>query len=136
VNIPDVNFKAALITLGVDTSGDSEISYVEAKALTSLDVTSQNIADLTGIEAFINLTILNCYSNELSNIDVSDLTGLLYLACGGNQLISLNLSNNNLLKSISIDGMPDLIDVCVWELPFPPAGITADTTGSPNLVYS
>ena len=55
VSIPDTNFKAALIDLGVDSNGDKEIEYNEAAAVTTLDVSSQSIGDLTGIEFFTNL---------------------------------------------------------------------------------
>ena len=58
VNIPDANFKNALISAGVDTNEDGEISYAEAEAITYLDVSSKNISDMTGIEAFINLDTL------------------------------------------------------------------------------
>lgn len=32
--------------------------------------------------------------------------------------------------------MSTLTDVCVWTLPFPPSGVTVNTTGSPNVVFS
>ncbi len=62
VDIPDVNFKNALIRAGVDTDENGEISYTEAEAITSLDVSSlyiSDISDMTGIEAFVNLKELD-----------------------------------------------------------------------------
>ena len=76
VTIPDQNFLSTLIAIGIDTNGDSQISVAEAEAVTSLDVGSEstgqtNIADLTGIEAFINLTSLNCSGNKVNTLDLS-----------------------------------------------------------------
>ena len=48
VDIPDANFKNALISAGVDTSGDGEISYAECEVIKKLYVKSEDIADLTG----------------------------------------------------------------------------------------
>ena len=92
VNIPDANFKNALISAGVDTSEDGEISYAEAEAITSLFLQWANISDMTGIEAFINLNSLNCASNQLTSLDVSGCTALFSLDCVGNQLTSLDVS--------------------------------------------
>ena len=105
VNIPDANFKSALIEAGVDTDKDDEISYEEAESVTSLDVSGEwicvgdtcwiaGIDSLGGIEAFVNLDTLYCSWNELTRLDVSKNAALKYLDCGGNQLTSLDLSNN------------------------------------------
>ena len=120
VDIPDANFKNALISAGVDTSGDGEISQDEAEAIISLDVWYKDISDMTGIEAFVNLDTLNCEDNQLINLDFSNNTALTELNCrenqltsldvsgcialtdldcGENQLTSLNVSNNTALKS-------------------------------------
>jgi len=32
--------------------------------------------------------------------------------------------------------MPTLFKVCVWEMPFPPSGISIDTTNSPNVYFT
>ena len=42
VNIPDANFKNALIDEGVDTNNDGEIQVSEAEAVISLNVWSMN----------------------------------------------------------------------------------------------
>ena len=74
VDIPDDAFLTALIELGVDTNGDGIISPAEVEAITSLDVSGDfldkgSISDMTGIEAFINLDILNCSYNQLTSLD-------------------------------------------------------------------
>ena len=58
VTIPDANFKAALVAdTEINTNGDGEIQCAEAAAWTgTIDVSSKTISDLTGIEAFTNIT--------------------------------------------------------------------------------
>jgi uncharacterized protein (TIGR02145 family) len=94
VNIPDANFKSALISAGVDTNNDGEISYAEAEAITSLAVIEKSISDMTGIEAFVNLDTLNCSNNQLTSLNVSDNTALKELHCDSNNLASLDISSN------------------------------------------
>lgn len=94
VYIPDANFKARLIALGVDTNVDGEIQFSEAGAFTSdLNANAAVIADLTGIEAFTNLTVLRCNNNSLTSLNVNALTNLINLDCSYNQISALNLSN-------------------------------------------
>src|SRR5687767_13996548 len=78
VNIPDANFKAALVANGaINTNGDSEIQVSEASAFTgTMRVSNKNINDLTGIEAFTNLTALWCDNNNLTSLDISANTAL------------------------------------------------------------
>ncbi|MEZ5049033.1 MAG: hypothetical protein R2766_05225 [Saprospiraceae bacterium] len=52
VDIPDPNFKQALIDEGVDTNGDGEIQVSEAEVVDSLSIYDFKIEDLTGIEFF------------------------------------------------------------------------------------
>ena len=106
VYIPDANFKAILISpfSGVNTNGDSEIQVSEAAAYTNnINVGMANISDLTGIEAFINLTEFSCYGNQLTNIDLTQNTALTYLNCEDNQLTSLDLSQNSALDILYCD---------------------------------
>ncbi len=104
VNIPDANFKNALIEAGVDTDENGEISYDEAEAVTSLDLEGEYICDeetcwivngvdsLDGIQAFTNLDSLNCRINNLTSLDLSSNTALKWLWCDLNQLTSLDIS--------------------------------------------
>ncbi|MDO5969451.1 T9SS type A sorting domain-containing protein, partial [Flavivirga aquimarina] len=96
VNIPDVNFKAALIAdTNINTDNDTEISCAEALAFTGIfDVSSKSISDLTGIEAFVNISGLLCYNNTLTSLDISNNTDLKILYCSDNTLTSIDVSNN------------------------------------------
>ncbi|MEP5602970.1 MAG: hypothetical protein ABJL44_18305, partial [Algibacter sp.] len=78
VNIPDANFKNYLINnTAINTNNDTEISCSEAAAFTgTMYVSSKDIADLTGIEAFVNITGLECSNNALTSLDISANTAL------------------------------------------------------------
>ncbi len=104
VNIPDANFKAYLIgNSQINTNGDAEIQVAEAEAFTgTIDCTYKNIADLTGVEAFINLTSLQCFGNRLTNLDVSKNTSLTDLKIFENELTSLDVSKNINLTELHV----------------------------------
>ena len=112
VSIPDANFKTYLInnTL-INTNGDNEIQVSEATSFTqSVYCPSLGITDLTGIEAFTNITELYCGFNQLTSLDVSQNTALVYLYCYSNQLTCLNVKNGNNQNFIFFNGgsNPDL----------------------------
>ena len=118
----------------------------EDNQLTSLDV-SKNTAlewlfcynnQLTSLDVSNNITLrgLKCYNNQLTSLDVSSNTRLTWLYCGENQLTSLDVSNNTALVTLGLFSMPTLYEVCVWKMPFPPAGVTVDTIGSPNVYFT
>ena len=67
INIPDTNFKAALVAdTSINTDGDAEISCAEATAFTgAISVNNKSISDLTGVEAFTNITELYCSFNSI-----------------------------------------------------------------------
>lgn len=98
VNIPDTNFKNALIDEGVDTNGDGEIQVSEAEAVLNLIVSFRGISSLEGIQSFVNLEELNCSSNQLSTLDLSLNLNLHKLTCIFNQLSNLNVTQNSNLK--------------------------------------
>jgi Leucine-rich repeat (LRR) protein len=95
INIPDANFKAALLAnAAINTNANQEIECSEAAAYTSfINVSNSNISDLTGIEAFTGITMLNCSVNQLSSLDLSANTALVNLNCTGNFISNLNISN-------------------------------------------
>ena len=94
VNIPDSNFKTYLVGEPlINTNGDSEIQVSEANTFNgTIWCENLNIADLTGIEYFINLTGLYCPYNQITTLDISQNISLYWLTCNDNQLTSLNLN--------------------------------------------
>jgi Leucine-rich repeat (LRR) protein len=108
LNIPDANFKAALVNnASINTNMDAEIQTSEAAAFTGgISVSSIGITDLTGIEAFTLLTNLNCSWNQLTSVNVSANTSLTNLNCSynQNQLTSLNVSSCVSLTNLNCSG--------------------------------
>lgn len=104
INIPDANFKAKLISLGVDTNADGNIQEAEAAVVTLLNLSFSNISNLSGIEYFNNLLNLQANNNSLSSINLVGLNLLQVLNCGGNSLSSLNLSLVSNLIVLSCSG--------------------------------
>ncbi|KIX20543.1 hypothetical protein SY27_11560 [Flavobacterium sp. 316] len=126
VNIPDQNFEQALLDLNIDTDGllNGTICRVDAEAATILNISNRNISNLTGIEAFVNITKLYCESNNLAtlnlynnvlltevwasynNITHTDFTNcinLKLLNLTENYISSINLINNTLLEYLIIN---------------------------------
>jgi Secretion system C-terminal sorting domain len=93
--IPDVNFEKALISLTLDSDApDGKVLTAKINTLTYLNVSSKNIVDLTGIQDFVALKKLHCYSNQITSIDLSNNIALTNLICSNNPLTSLDVSNN------------------------------------------
>lgn len=123
VNIPDANFKDALLNHDpvIDTNGDGEIQEIEAEAVLQLGVSQQNINSLEGIQSFTVLEILNCRSNQITNLDVSQNLNLKDLNCSENQLTSLDVTQNpnltrlvcdtNQITSLDVTQNPNLINL-------------------------
>ena len=91
INPPGSTFRdpclEAAIRRALGKGPEEEITAAELAELTELDVRSQNIADLTGIDHLVNLTQLSLRWNPVS--DLSPLASLTNLA-------ELDLRNNNL----------------------------------------
>lgn len=101
VNIADANFKSYLVNNNsINLNGDTEITVGEAQATTELLINGLSISDLTGIEAFTNLTRLDCYANNLTTIDVSNNTNLTRLHCADNQITTLDVSDIPTLEQV------------------------------------
>lgn len=114
VDIPDPNFKNALVnTLCVDTDGDyivdsnvdtnndGEIQVSEAETVTFLNVSSNNIESMVGIQSFVNLQVLQCTDNLITAIDVSQNLNLTNLSIGNNLLTNIDVKENIQLKSLN-----------------------------------
>lgn len=106
VNIPDANFKAALLNhelSTIDINGDGEIQVSEAESFSSyIIVNNREIQDLTGIEAFVNIDGLVCQDNLLTSLDVTQNTKLVWIECWDNQISAIDLSQNLELGAIMI----------------------------------
>jgi len=106
IDFSDPYFKQALIDEGVDISMDGEIDQSEALLVTNLDVSSDSIADLNGIENFTNLISLNCSANLLTEVNISSNTLLQHFDCSSNLVIDLDVSENSSLINLLCDWNP------------------------------
>ena len=94
INIPDVNFKAKLIALGVDDNGNGEIEMAETVMVSTLFLQNSNISSLEGIQYFTELDWLDCSGNNISDLSVLNSFPYFYtLECSNNNLTNLDLSN-------------------------------------------
>lgn len=107
LEIPDPVFKTYLLSNPeINTDADKEnISQHEANLFSGkISVPSMKIKTLEGIEAFVNLTSLNCSNNKITNLDVSHNLALSFLSCHNNLLTHLDVSHNRALESLSCFG--------------------------------
>ena len=117
INIPDPYFKRYLLE-NFDADGDGVLSEDEALIIRKIDVVTDKISSMTGIEHFKNLDSLICrgtaegedeYSGHPGLLDSLDLKAnrkLRYLACDGNMFRSLDIRENALLEELR----------CGWNL--------------------
>ena len=140
VNIPDVNFKNALIAEGVDTNNDGEIQVSEAESVSGVGVYNRNISSLEGIQSFTNIEVLYCWSNPLTSLDVTQNQNLVTLFCHTTQLTSLDVSQNPNLETLSAEfSQLTSIDVSQnpnleWLIVSLNQLTSIDVTQNPNLI--
>jgi hypothetical protein len=115
VNIPDANFKAALLAIpGIDDDGDFEVQIVDAAAFTgSMNLSGLGINDMTGIEAFTGVADIDCSLNNISSLDLSSCTSLQSLICSGNLLLNLNIQNGNNSNLTIFDATSNPSLICI-----------------------
>ncbi|MBP5513163.1 MAG: leucine-rich repeat domain-containing protein, partial [Bacteroidaceae bacterium] len=89
-NFPDENLRAYL--LEQDYGQDGILTHDEIYSITDINVNEKGIRSLEGINVFKVLLRLLCDDNQLTSLDVSANTALIYLSCSGNQLTTLNVS--------------------------------------------
>ena len=100
LSIPDIHFETKLIEQGIDSDGivNQQMLKTDAVAISVLDLNlfdnSGEIADLTGIEGFVNLKLLSVGNQELRSIDLSYNTLLDTLYVSGNRISSIDFNNN------------------------------------------
>jgi Leucine-rich repeat (LRR) protein len=106
--IPDANFEQALIDQGIDLDAvpDKKVLTSAIVGIKTLDVSERNIGDLTGIQDFVALEILNCSDNSFWSLNFSKNTALTTLNCGYNSnLYRLDLTKNTALLYLTCDNI-------------------------------
>ena len=141
--VPDNNFENYLESNGMGDGillNDS-INRFSIEMLISLDVNGQNISDLTGIQDFTALKVLNCYDNQITTLDLSQNIYLDYLDCEENNITNLNVNQNTDLDFLNCN-LNDLIDLDIsdnmilTELRCAQNNLTSvDLSNNPNLTW-
>ena len=97
--VPDDAFEMKLINMGVDTHVgdfglDNYVNTANISTVVELMARSSGISDLTGIEDFSSLELLDVSFNALQTLDLSQNTNLKQLYAGDNSLNTLILPNS------------------------------------------
>ena len=114
---PDVRF-CDYVSKNLDTNKSGWLGDNEIQSVTWIDVSGQQIQNLSGVEMFTNLVSLQCQENQLTELPIAKLKKLTELNCSSNQLsklpvadhtklVSLQCSNNQ-LKELKVDRMSKL----------------------------
>ena len=100
-NFPDSIFREYASLFDMD--GDGVLTEKECEAADYIDLAEFGISSLKGIEYFTDIIRLQCYLNNLEQVDLSQNTMLTYLDIGDNpNLTELDLSNNPLISRLYI----------------------------------
>lgn len=96
-----------------------------AESIVELNLNNNSLTSLAGIDAFKNLTVLECEGNKLTTLDLSEFSNLQQLNCVDNQLTSLDLSycpkltnlrcSKNQLTGISVNHLKNLVELDIID---------------------
>ena len=108
IDIPDRNLRA-VINEKLGKAPDATVLPEDMKTLTELDASNRNISNLTGLEAAINLTILDLGTKFLGDLStnsnsISDLSPL----AGLTNLTDLRLRQNSVSDISALAGLTNL----------------------------
>ena len=104
-NFPDAKFRE-YINDNIDKDGSGSLSKAEREAVTEIkvgrtDYNDTQYANLVGLKYFPNLQKLNCFDNNMDELNLSENPELIYLDCSQNNLRNtLDLSKNKKLKTL------------------------------------
>ena len=105
-HFPNYEFRRYL-KANIDKNEDGHLNDTELN-IWDLDVTSQHIANLKGIEYFTNLRRLYCNDNKLTTLDLSGNAQLQQVYCSSNKLEQLDLSGNSQMRIVECNDNENL----------------------------
>ncbi|MDE6046279.1 MAG: leucine-rich repeat domain-containing protein, partial [Alistipes sp.] len=124
VEIADAAFKAYLLE-NFDTDGDGVLSTKEAAAVTRIEAAGRGIRSMAELSTvFKHIVYLDCSDNELTELDLAELTRLTYLDCSGNRLTELDIRSLPGLETFDATENPELEKIYVWTGFAPGAGFS------------
>ena len=134
-HFPDESFRE-YVKEKFDKDGDGSLSREECNAVTEIQIYSgYEFDNMTGLEYFTRLKELHLQSCMLKSLDVSKNTELKGLYCPGNDLTTLDLSNNKLLESLDVsnnlNGKMKKLDISGLTLL---VGVSIDNTKIETLI--
>ncbi len=115
--VPDDNFEHFLEThdanmnvvpvgdpnsLGNGIDNDNLVTTAKIAQLTTLLIAGENMTDLTGIEDFSALELLNCNNNQITSLNIGNNTSLKILRANTNLLTNLDISQNFNLEVVDV----------------------------------
>ena len=103
VPIDDKNFPDAVFRKYVskfDTNNDDALNEAEIAVVNEIDVYGDSVQDLTGIAHFTELKELDCAGNQLTTLDISNNTKVEMLDCDNNSLTKLKIGKNESLTDL------------------------------------
>jgi hypothetical protein len=117
-SIPDANFEAALVAMGIDNVVDGQVRTSNLLNVTQLSLLDSNytppeggltyvpgsnyVTDMSGIENFVNLKTLRLETQKFSSIDVTKLVNLDKLYLWKEPITVINLSKNLKLTGLGL----------------------------------
>ena len=122
IQFKDENFKKALLKIS-DVDGDGEITIEEAENVQDLNLNSQGIQDISGIEYFTNATYINLANNQIESLLPF---AKLYQTIGQSYNIYFNLYGNPINNSATLNAVHLMdydiynygwLEQEIWEVP-------------------
>jgi len=116
--VPDDNFENYLEThdangntvavgdpnsMGNGIANDDYVTTANINTVTNLDISSQSVSDLTGLQDFVSLEIFTASYNPIGTINLSSNTALTDFNCFDCQLTSVDVSQNANLERLYVD---------------------------------
>lgn len=116
-NFPDDTFRDYIKTY--KAAGSNVLTVEQQKNVKEIKINKKGVSDLKGIEAFPNLTELDCGNNSIQNLDLRQNPKLETLKCNKNQLTQLELSKNPDIKYLYCsENQLEQLDVSHLELEY------------------
>ena len=101
VHFPDAKFRA-WVAANCDPNGNGWLTDAEREAVKQIEVISKDIASLKGIDYFYELEYLDAEGNPLTELDLSENTVLKTVSLCYNQLESVDVTGLELLSNLDV----------------------------------